>query len=310
MSRVSGEKQQVSLVAEMNGAGYESEVILSIGAAIAESPSQAQRGAPSRAEREALLRALLLARGLERALTVAGHRLGRRGPLHQLTAAVSTASALDPDDRLFLPHDLISAHAARGMPPADLLAARLGQARTENASGPVMAGIAPGAVVPIATGSAMALAGGGNSRVAAAVVEAEWLADAATARALELARERALPVVVLGIGSANSAVRRIRGAADRDQPEAVLAAVAAAADTVRAEGGPAILYCAPLAEHADDPESARLAGAGRDPLPTYEHWLCSHGFAREELRALRTAVVAQVKTASEALAAGLEGRNP
>jgi TPP-dependent pyruvate/acetoin dehydrogenase alpha subunit len=300
MSRVSGEKQQVSLVAEMNGAGYESEVILSIGAAIAESPSQAQRGAPSRAEREALLRALLLARGLERALTVAGHRLGRRGPLHQLTAAVSTASALDPDDRLFLPHDLISAHAARGMPPADLLAARLGQARTENASGPVMAGIAPGAVVPIATGSAMALAG----------VEAEWLADAATARALELARERALPVVVLGIGSANSAVRRIRGAADRDQPEAVLAAVAAAADTVRAEGGPAILYCAPLAEHADDPESARLAGAGRDPLPTYEHWLCSHGFAREELRALRTAVVAQVKTASEALAAGLEGRNP
>jgi TPP-dependent pyruvate/acetoin dehydrogenase alpha subunit len=251
----------------------------------------------------------LLARGLERALIVAGYRLPRRGPLHQLTAAVSVASALDPDDRLFLPHDLISAHLARGMQPVDLLAARLGEVPRDNASGRVLAGIAPGVVVPLATGSALALAGSGRSRIVAAVVEAEWLGDAATARALELARERGLPLVVLGIGSANSAVRQIRGAVDRDQPEAVLAAVAAAAEGVRAQGGPAILYCAPLTEGASGGGSGRLADAGRDPLRTYEHWLCSHGFASEELGRLRTAVVAQVKTAADALAADLERRN-
>jgi TPP-dependent pyruvate/acetoin dehydrogenase alpha subunit len=173
----------------------------------------------------------------------------------------------------------------------------------------VLAGIAPGVVVPLATGSALALAGSGRSRIVAAVVEAEWLGDAATARALELARERGLPLVVLGIGSANSAVRQIRGAVDRDQPEAVLAAVAAAAEGVRARGGPAILYCAPLTEGASGGGSGRLADAGRDPLRTYEHWLCSHGFASEELGRLRTAVVAQVKTAADALAADLERRN-
>jgi TPP-dependent pyruvate/acetoin dehydrogenase alpha subunit len=296
-------------VAGCSGVGYESEVTLSISAAIAESPSQAQRSAPSRAEREALLRALLLARGVERALTVAGYRVAGRAPLHELTAAVSGASALDPDDRLFLPHDLISAHIARGMRPVDLLTARLGEVAQENASAQVLAGIAPGVAVPLAAGSALALAGSGRSRIAAAVVEAEWLADAATARALELARQRTLPLVVVGIGSANSAVRQIRGAVDRDQPEAVLAAVAAAAEAARAGRGPAIVYCAPLAEPVRAGGSAQLAEAGRDPLRTYEHWLSSHGFAREELSRLRTAVVAQVKTAAEALAAGFEGRH-
>jgi TPP-dependent pyruvate/acetoin dehydrogenase alpha subunit len=305
----------VSLVVELSrahvsvagsGVGYESEVILSIGAAIAESLSQAQPSVPSRAEREALLRALLLARGLERALTVAGYRAAGR-PIHQLTAAVSVASALDPDDRLFLPHDLICAHVARGMQPVDLLAARLGDASRQSAPGRVLAGIAPGVAVPLATGSALALAGTGGSRIAAAVVEAAWLGDVATARALELARERELPLVVVGIGSANSAVRQIRGAVDRDQPEAVLSAVAAAANAARAHRGPAIVYCAPLAEGGPERGSARLAGAGRDPLRTYEHWLSSHGFARQKLSRLRTAVVAQVKTAAEALAAGSEG---
>jgi TPP-dependent pyruvate/acetoin dehydrogenase alpha subunit len=239
-------------------------------------------------------------------LVVTGYGLARRGPLHHLSAAVSVASALDPDDRLFLPHDLISAHIARGMQPVDLLAARLGEVPRGTSSERVLAGIAPGVAVPLATGSAMASAGGRSTRVGAAVVEAEWLGDAATARALELARERALPLVVVGIGSANSAVRHIRGAVDRDQPEAVLSAVAAAADAARAGGGPAVLYCAPLAESGREGQSARISEAGRDPLRTYEHWLSSHGFAREELSRLRTAVLTQVKTATEALADGLE----
>jgi TPP-dependent pyruvate/acetoin dehydrogenase alpha subunit len=251
----------------------------------------------------------LLARGLERAVSVAGYRLVRRGPLHELTAAVTAASALDPDDRLFLPHDLMSAHVARGMQPIDLLAAKLGDVPKEHASGRVLAGIAPGVAVPLATGSALALAGSDGSRIAAAVVEAEWLADAATARALDVARERVLPVIVVAIGSARSAVRQIRGAVDRDQPEAVLSAVAAAVDAARAGRGPAIVYCAPLAEKAAERGSPQLADAGRDPLRTYEHWLSSHGFAREELSRLRTAVVAEVKTAAEALAAGLDGRH-
>jgi TPP-dependent pyruvate/acetoin dehydrogenase alpha subunit len=280
---------------------YEQEVTL-ISAVVSESASQAPRSAPSRAERESLLRTLLLARGLEQALVVAGYRLTGRGPIHHLSAAVSVASALDPGDRLFLPHDLIAAHLARGMQPVDLLAARLGAAPRGGSSERVLAGIAAGVAVPLATGAALALADDHNSRVAAAVVEAEWLGDAATARALELARERTLPLVVLGIGSANSAVRRMRGAVDRDQPEAVLSAVAAAADEARAGGGPAVLYCAPLAESGRKGDSERLSEAGRDPLRTYEHWLSSHGFAREELSRLRSAVVAQVKTAAEALA--------
>jgi TPP-dependent pyruvate/acetoin dehydrogenase alpha subunit len=242
-------------------------------------------------------------------LTVAGYRVAGRGPLHQLTAAVSAASALDPDDRLLLPHDLISAHVARGMQSLDLLTARLGDVPQEHASGRVLAGIAPGVAVPLATGSALALPGSDGSRIAAAVVEAEWLADSATARALDVARERALPLVVVAIGSARSAVRQIRGAVDRDQPEAVLSAAAAAADAARAGRGPAVVYCAPLAEKAPEHGSAQLAEAGRDPLRTYEHWLSSHGFAREELSRLRTAVVAEVKTAAESLAAGLEGRH-
>jgi TPP-dependent pyruvate/acetoin dehydrogenase alpha subunit len=242
-------------------------------------------------------------------LTAAGYRVAGRGPLHQLTAAVSVASALDPDDRLFLPHDLIAAHVARGMQPVDLLAARLGGVPQGNAPARVLAGIAPGVAVPLATGSALALAGTGGSRIAAAVVEAEWLADAATARALELARERTLPLVVTAIGSANSAVRQIRGAVDHDQPEAVLSAAAGAAGAARAGRGPVIVYCAPQAEDISARGSTRLSEAGREPRRTYEHWLSSHGFAREELSRLRTAVVAQVKTAAEALAAGWGARH-
>jgi hypothetical protein len=81
----------------------------------------------------------------------------------------------------------------------------------------------------------------------------------------------------------------------------VLAAVRAAADSVRAEPGPAVLYCAPLAEGTTDSEPASEGGSGRDALSSYEHWLSSHGFAREELSRLRTAVIAQVKAAGDSL---------
>jgi len=279
---------------------------LSIGAAIAEPSSPSDRTAPSRAEREALLRALLLARGLERALIVAGFRCGRRGSVHQLTAAVSVASGLDPGDRLFLPHDLIAAHLARGMDPVDVLAARLGRAPRADGRGHLVAGIAPGVAVPLATGSALAL-GDGKAAVAAAVVEAEWLGDAATARALALARDRALPLVVLAVGSAGSAVRRIRGTIDRDRPEAVLAGVGAAVAAVRAGDGPAILYCAPGDADPGGRDGLGLAEARRDPLRAYEQWLSSHGFARDELSRLRAEVVAQVKAAAEELSGQLRG---
>lgn len=253
------------------------------------------------------MRALLLARGLERALLVAGYRLGQRGSIHQLTAAVSAASALDPVDRLFLPHDLIAAHLARGMDPVDVLAARLGKAPRASERGQLVAGIAPGVAVPLATGSALALADGRGAGVAAAVVEAEWLGDAATARALVLARERALPLVVVAVGSASSAVRQIRGAIDRDRPEAVLAGVGAAVDAVRAGDRPAILYCAPGDGDSRERDTVRLAEAGRDSLRAYEHWLSSHGFARDELSRLRTDVVARVKGAAAELSGQLKG---
>jgi TPP-dependent pyruvate/acetoin dehydrogenase alpha subunit len=274
---------------------------LSIGAVMAEADSRFDRGTPSRAEREALLRNLLLARGLERALVVAGHGMPGAGPSHQLTAAVSAASALEHDDRLFLPHHLITAHLTRGMGAEELLAARLGAAPATDASGRLVAGIAPGVAVPLAAGAALALQADQGSRLASAVVEAEWLGDAATARALELARDRALPLVVVAIGSASSAARHVRGAVDRDQPEVVLAAVRAAADSVRAEPGPAVLYCAPLAERTADSEPASEGASGRDALRSYEHWLSSHGFAREELSGLRSAVIAHVQAAGDSL---------
>jgi TPP-dependent pyruvate/acetoin dehydrogenase alpha subunit len=254
---------------------------------------------PSRAEREALLRALLLARGLERALAMEGHRVPGRSALHDLPAAVSTVAALDPADPLFVPHDLLAAHITRGMPAADLLGARLGRSQRVRAGGRALAAIAPGVVVPLATGAALAIAQARPRQVAAAVVGADWLSDGATARAVELARDRGLPLAIVAIGSDDSPLRHMPRAVDRDDVEAVHDATATMVSRIRGGAGPAVLYCAPLATAGTASTSSLtpLRETGPDPLRRYEHWFSTHGFSREELAAVRSTVVTEVKQA-------------
>lgn len=262
-----------------------------------------RHAAPSRAERESLLRALLLSRGLERSLAIAGYRAPRLDPLRDLCAAVGAAAALHPADALFTSHDLLTAHVTRGAAPADLLAARLGRKRSTGPGAP-LAAAAPGSVVPLAAGAALSISAVGAPQLAVAIVAREWLEDEPSAGALRFARERRLPLSVIAIGGETD---RPSGPelVGRDQPEAVQEATRAMLAAVREGSGGRVLECQSLTGESERGEAPDIGPGQRDALRRYEHRLSVHGFSRRELSRIRTSVLAEVR---EAAAIGLSRR--
>lgn len=247
----------------------------------------------TRPQRKELLAALILGRGLERVL--AGVRRRSKAPAgdsEAMLAAIAAAAGLQPGDRLVAPHGFLVAHLATGIGAAEVAAARLGKARpntdTDTATR-MRAGVGPESPVGIATGIAFALSRTGKSDAAVALVDRRWCEEEGCRGALALARELALPLVVVAIDS-GAATDGGAPVVDRRDFEAIRAAVTAAINAAHDHRGPSLVVCASVA-----PTDSRLGGnvarlrtrtRTEDPVTEYERRLMINGFSRTELDAV------------------------
>ena len=243
----------------------------------------------TRPERQALHRALLVGRGLERVLASLRGRVGAAtsGELEAVLAAIAAAAGLEPGDRLIVPHTLLAAHLAAGASPAEIAAARLGEPPGPRADQRLRAGVGPQSPVGIAVGSAFALRHGGADAAAVALVDRRWAEVQECRSALALARELALPLVVVAIdgGAVSEGVASV---VDRRDFEAVLAAVAAAIAGAHGDRGPSLVVCAAVpASESRENQLAALPQQNRRSAVAYERSLMINGFSRADLDAVR-----------------------
>ncbi len=235
---------------------------------------------------------LLLGRGLERVLTSLRRRPGAvtSGETEATLAAVAAAAALEPGDRLVAPHGFLVAHLASGDGPGEVAAARLREPTSRRGHRGLRVGIGPQAPAGIAAGVALALALGRSPGrdAAVALIDGRWADDEGCSSALALARELALPLVVVAI-DAGEASEPEAVVVDRRDFEAVREAVAAALAEARRERHPSLVVCGPIPEAdgmAGD-QVARFRTRIDDPVTSYERWLMINGFSRADLDALR-----------------------
>jgi TPP-dependent pyruvate/acetoin dehydrogenase alpha subunit len=218
--------------------------------------AQLQRVATSEAPLARLeaARLAVLARALERKAIAIGMRNGAaqgpsvRGPGSE-AFGVGAASALHPGDRLFAPDRFLCAHLARGLEPEDFLARRLG-GRCRFADGqrePGSAGWASSGkeLLDLAAGAALALRlRDGVELVSMALVPADAYASSGCDRALEAARFRELPLVLMVEAGADlEATGPALEVRDSTDVEAVFDGAAAAVASARAGYGPETVIC-------------------------------------------------------------------
>ena len=242
---------------------------------------------PTAGDRRALLRALLLGRGLERALADRSGAARDRDRAGTVLTAIAAAAGLGPQDRLVTTHELLSAHLGLGAALAAVAAARLGADRAE--TGGLRGGIGGSAAAAIAVGVAFGLRRNGRGGVAAAILDRRWAETEPCRQALALARDLALPVVVVAIDAVARATEA-EPAADR-RLEAVRERVAAAATSAQAASEPELIVCeAAGPEPADTRNRTRLSAQPLEPLAAYARRLILHGFARADLETIRVEV--------------------
>ncbi len=241
--------------------------------------------APTRAQRRELLAALLRGRGLERILASGGPRRWPAGDGDAVLCAIAVGSGLGAADRLLAPRRFLSAHLARGVGLADVVARR------------AQGGLGPHSAVGIAVGIAFALRAGGERGIPVAIGERRWVAGEDCAAALALARAERLAIVVAAIEERNQAPAPLPAdaEADRDDYESVRESVQAVVEAARSSSAPRVLSLA-----ADLVEPRRRFAPGlaedraRDPLVAYERHLLISGFSRVELDEVRREVAAEL----------------
>jgi TPP-dependent pyruvate/acetoin dehydrogenase alpha subunit len=244
----------------------------------------------TRPQREELLRLLLIGRGLERVLSSLRRRSGgSAGEAEAVLAAIAAAAGLQPGDRLVAPHGFLTAHLAGGVGPAEIAAARLREPRARSGEDRrMLAAVGPQSPVGIAVGIAFALSRSGRRDAAVALVDRRWAEEEGCRGALSLARELALPLVVVAIDT-GATTEGGAPVVDRRDFEAIRVAVAAAISAAHDDRGPSLVVCAPGApgERGTEHQVARFRTRVEDPVSDYERWLMIHGFSRAELDGIR-----------------------
>ena len=185
-----------------------------------------------------LLRAMMLARATEqRARTLVG-REGNAEPAagwHREPVGAGAAAALRPGDRLIAPGRYLAAHLSA-------------------AESVCFGGMSSAAdLVPVAVGVALAVGGQDSANVVLTLVDEGAMAGARWSEALTLATQNRVPLVLVverersnspEAGGLPSAGQPLLGeAVNAEDPEAVLTAVRAAVERVRAGRGPALVTC-------------------------------------------------------------------
>jgi hypothetical protein len=238
----------------------------------------------TREQRRELLKLLILARGLERSMS--GTRDVAPSGREAVLAAVAASSAAEPSDRLVAPHDWLAAHLASRATAVEIAAARARAPRGRSGR-PLRPGIGPQSPVGIGAGIALAIAlgrSGGETDAVLALTDRRWQGDRAYAGALSLARELALPLVVVAIDPSPVPDRSER-VVDRTDYEAVVATVATALAVARRDRRPAVVECAAIGgqETAAAGRMSRFAAGKVDSVAAYERRLMIGGFSRAEL---------------------------
>jgi TPP-dependent pyruvate/acetoin dehydrogenase alpha subunit len=255
--------------------------------------SDASGGLASR-DRIGLLRAMMMARASEqRARILAGGDDGAEPAprWHREPIGAGAAAALLPGDRMVAPGRYAAAHA--------------------KAEEPVSIGRSSSApdLVPEAVGVALAIGTGWTREVVLTLVDEGAMASVRWSEALALATARRLALVVVverdrplpagALGA--SAGRALLGeAVDAHDPEAVRAAVRAAADRARNGRGPALVTCvtpravaAPTAWRRGT-ESVEVQAPEDDPIELYARRLVRGGIPRADVEAAIRAVEDEV----------------
>lgn len=262
-------------------------------------PTAAAQGASlTREQRRDLLRLLILSRGLERP---PARGAAASAPEAVLTA-VSASSAAAPTDRLVVPHAWLGAHLAAGADPAEIAAARARVPGKGRSRRPLRPGIGPQSPAGIGAGIALAIALGRTGRATDAVlalIDRRWEGERTSDDALSLARELALPLVVVAIDP-SAELDPSERVVDRTDFETVVATVAEALSDARESHRPALVECAAVA----DPEAgagrvSRFAAGRTDPVAGYERRLMISGFSRAELDEVERAAAAELERALE-----------
>jgi TPP-dependent pyruvate/acetoin dehydrogenase alpha subunit len=210
---------------------------------------------------------------------------------------VGAASALGPHDRLIAPERYLAAHLARGE----------GESQGSLSAGPDL--------VPIAVGVALALSRGGERGVVLTLLDEAALAAERTKEAIGMATERRLPLVLVTDGRRSAAIGGPRAladtalagqpllgeAVDRDDPEAVLAAVGAAVERAREGRGTTLVSCLGIGEARGRRRrrhgSSSDHGIGdQDPIERYARRLLRYGMPRRRIEAVLRATEQEVMT--------------
>ena len=255
--------------------------------------------------------------------------------LGQEATACATALALGPEDVIAPLIRNLGSMLVRGVTPEEMFLQYLGRAtgptggrEHNNHFGSVARGlIAPtsmlGALIPVMAGVALSFKQTGQARVAMT-----WIGDGGSStgafyEGLSFAVVHQLPLIVVGESNgyaySTPPTKQMKGSlADRGQGAFTMtvdgndaAAVYAAASDARARclrgEGPVFLVCETFrmkghAEHDDQryvDQALLRAWAEKDPLPRFEAWLSSMGWAPEpELRARLESEVAAMADAA------------
>jgi TPP-dependent pyruvate/acetoin dehydrogenase alpha subunit len=237
-------------------------------------------GPPTRPERIALLRALLLGRGLERSLPRIRHGATAATDPELVMTAIAAASALHRDDRLITAHRLLGAHLATGADPATIARRRLGVPLRE-VDGP-LAGVGPEGPPAVAVGVAFALRRAGTHRCAVALMDRRWSETESCRAALSLAHEQGLPLVLVAIDAATVA-EHVAPAVDGHDFEGVRAAVRTAIDAAHSDRGASLVVASRISERDPERPGPLFRTAVHDPLTVYERRLLINGFSRADL---------------------------
>lgn len=265
----------------------------------------------TRPQRQEFLRLLLLGRGLERVLATVRRRPGAAttGESEAVLTAIAAGAALQPGDRLEVPHGFLAAHLTSGIDCGRIVAARLGERiQPSDGSRRMRAGVGPQSPIGLAVGVAFGLQRKSAGDAAVALVDRRWAEDESCRSGLALARELALPLVVVAI---DSGPPRDGGSAgvDRRDFEAVRAAVANAINGAHADRGPSLVVCAPSTpgDTRSEGHVARFRNRTDDPVTAYERWLMINGFSRAELDEMRRDATRELDTALGARVASVLG---
>ena len=253
-------------------------------------PEAGGQGPPTRLERRALVRSLLLGRALERVLAGVVPARASSDSGDAVLTAIAAASALRSQDRLILPHCLLTARVAVGDDPGAIAAGRLGRPVGRDEMRP---GVGPHSAVAVAVGVALALRRRGGPGTAVAIVESRWAETDQCRGALMLAREERLPVVVVAIETTQERPPEPATVDWRDF-EAVRSAVQAAVADDDADRGPALVFCSPVPRGA---RNGTLRTEPVDPVTEYERRLIINGLSRTDLDGVRREVAGDLAEA-------------